>query len=204
MLTMTGDAQVADGEPRDLLGRRDVALHDDGRDEQQIGDVVEAARRVVGGQQQLEIELARQVVEREQVADRVAVLGARQPPERRHARRGCGCAAAAVVERAFEISRCAQIRGTIGARIIGRHRLCAQLADDLFPMLRRCGDLFDFGGVDDELRREIDRVMTIGAIAAEQVAGGGRIVVVPAQPPRGAERHGREDEDTDEIPLHGV
>ena len=98
--------QVAHGEPRDLLGRRDVALHDDGRDEQQIGDVVEAARRVIGGQQQLEIELARQVVEREQVADGVAVLGARQPPERRHLagvrprRRG-------LVERAFEIGRCA-------------------------------------------------------------------------------------------------
>ena len=45
-----GRAQVADGEARDLLRRRDVALHDDGRDEQQIGDVVEAARRVVGRQ----------------------------------------------------------------------------------------------------------------------------------------------------------
>ena len=55
-----------------------------GETNKQIGDVVEAAARVVGGQQQLEVELGRQVVEREQVADRVAVLGAREAPEHRH------------------------------------------------------------------------------------------------------------------------
>ena len=126
--------QVADGEPRDLLRRRDIALHDDGRDEQQIGDVVEAARRVIGRQQQLEIELGRQVVEREQVADRMAVLGAREAPERGHGaglrlRRGGG------VELRFEERGRAHISGVLGPRALGRHRLRAQLAHDLFPML---------------------------------------------------------------------
>ena len=107
---------------------------------------------------------------------------------------GFGRAAAASSSCTFEIRRCGQILGTSRARTIGRHRLCAQLAHDLFPMLRRCGDCFDLGGLDDELCREIDGVMTIGAIAAEQVARGDRIVVVPAHPPRGAERHGREDQ----------
>ena len=69
---------VADGEPADLAGRLEVALHDDRGHEQQVGDVVEAAADVVGRQQQVDAELARQLLETEQVANGVAVLGARQ------------------------------------------------------------------------------------------------------------------------------
>ncbi len=72
---------VADREPRELLRGADVALHHDRRDEQQVGDVVEAAARVVGGQQQLVVELGGQMIEREEIADRVLVFGAREAAE---------------------------------------------------------------------------------------------------------------------------
>ena len=95
---------------------------------------------------------------------------------------GCGRAAAASSSAASRNGRCTSDTRHVGARTIGRHRLFAQLADDLFPMLGIGGDGFDLGGLDDELGREVDGVMTIGAVTAEQVARGGRVVVVPSRP----------------------
>ena len=120
----------------------------------QVGDVVEAARRVVGRQQQLEIELGRQVVEREQVADRVAVLGARQTPERRHVA-GLRLAGRRGVELRFEEGRGAHVVRVLGSRTLGRHRFRAQLADDLLPVLGSGGDGVELGGLDDEVGREV-------------------------------------------------
>ena len=94
------------------------------------------------GKQQLEIELGRQAVEREQIANRVAVLGPRQAPEGRHfaglrRRRGGG------VELRFEESGGAPVLLVLGPRPVGRHLLAAELADDLLPVLRVGGNRFD-------------------------------------------------------------
>ena len=67
----------ADREPADLVGRREVALEQRRRQLQHAGDVVEAVARLVGRQQLGDLD-----VEVEQVADRVAVLGAVQAVER--------------------------------------------------------------------------------------------------------------------------
>ena len=99
------------------------------------------------GKQQLEVELGRQVVEREQVADRVAVLGARQAPESRHVA-GLRLARGGGVELRLEERRGAQVLLVLGPRTVGRHLLGAQLADDLLPVL---------GIGRDALRRRPDR-----------------------------------------------
>ena len=70
--------RIADREAADLPRRVEIALHGARRDEQQVGDVVEAAADVVGRQQVVDAHFPRQRVEREQIAHRVAVLGAAQ------------------------------------------------------------------------------------------------------------------------------
>ncbi len=42
---------IADGEPAQLARRFEIALHDRGRHEQEVGDIVETAARIVGRQQ---------------------------------------------------------------------------------------------------------------------------------------------------------
>ncbi len=63
--------RVADREPADLAGGRDVALEQHRRNAERARDVVEAEARVVGRQQRGCVDL-----EREQIADRIRVLGA--------------------------------------------------------------------------------------------------------------------------------
>jgi hypothetical protein len=69
---------VTDSELADLLGRGEVTLLKRWRDAENVGNVVEAVRRIVGGQQRRDVHL-----EREEVPDRVGVLGAVQTAEQR-------------------------------------------------------------------------------------------------------------------------
>ena len=69
---------VADRQAADLHRRGDVALNQRRRHGERLGDVVEALARAVGRQQRVHVD-----VEREQIADRVGVLGAVQPMQRR-------------------------------------------------------------------------------------------------------------------------
>ena len=59
-----GHLGIAGCEAADFSGRVEVALHRGGRNEQQVRDVVEAARGVVGGQEQRVVDLFRQRVDR--------------------------------------------------------------------------------------------------------------------------------------------
>ena len=75
-----GETGVADGQRADAIGGDEIALEQRRRRAQQIGDVVEAERRVVGRQQRRDVD-----VEREQVAHRVRVLAAIETPDERPA-----------------------------------------------------------------------------------------------------------------------
>ena len=131
-------------------------------------------------------------VEREQVADRVAVLGARQAPERRHVaglrlRRGGG-----VELRPRGTPRRA---GIARARAAGRRAAsppCAACGRSSPNARDRPRSLSTSRGLDDELGREVGRVMAIGAVAAEEVARRGRVAVRTREPPRCAEREGEQ------------
>ncbi len=118
---------AADRHARDLLRGGEVALHQSGR---QTADahVVEAVARLVDRQQLGDIH-----VQRQDVADGVAVLGAVQAADRidapwRRIERG------GAVQRRFE--RCNQPveRRVVGARRTSRrHGARSKLADDMFP-----------------------------------------------------------------------
>ena len=69
---------LADREPADLRRRRDVALEQRRRHAEDVGDVVEAAARVVCRKQRRGVD-----VERQQIANRVGVLDAVHAVERR-------------------------------------------------------------------------------------------------------------------------
>jgi hypothetical protein len=69
---------IADRNPAQLLCGRQILLQLCRRHEQQIGDVVETAAGIVGGQEEIEIDILRQLIECEEIANRILVLRARQ------------------------------------------------------------------------------------------------------------------------------
>ena len=69
-------------------------------------------------------------------------------------------------------------------------------------MLRVGGNRFDVGRLDDEIGGEVRGVMAIGAVAAEEVAGRGRVTARDAKPPRCAERQGNNGRETDVVTPH--
>ena len=150
---MTGSVGVADGEPADLARGLEVALHDRRRDEQQLGDVVEAAARVVGRQQQLVVELGRQVLDasRSRIVLRYSVRVSR-----------CSCGSApgirrrrgAAVERVLEVRRDALISRGARPLVLGRrHRPGTQLAHDALEQLGMCADVLESGRLEHDATR---------------------------------------------------
>ena len=130
---------VADREAADLLRRIEIALHRARRHEQQVGDGVEAAADVVGGQQVVDAHFLRQVAEREQIADRVAILGAAEPMRERQLAdlRARGRRA---IEHRLDGRRHGVVGGLVGPRRARRrHGRRAQLLDDLLPAVRVLG-----------------------------------------------------------------
>ncbi len=125
----------ADREPADLLRGRHVAL-EQRRRQLADRDVVEPVARFVGRQERGNVH-----VEREQVADGVAVLGTREPADRRgaarirpHGRRA--------IERRLEGGNDGIVGGFVRTRLVDRRHLPrAQLPDDLLPLDGMHGDV---------------------------------------------------------------
>ena len=180
-----GRGRAAHREPRDGAGGGEVALHERLRHAEDAADVVEAEARVVGGEEVVGVE-----IDRQQVAHRVAVLGAVQTVE------GGGTPGVAgggprAVELALEPVEEAVEGGRRGPGPPGRgHDAAPQLADDLLPLGGVAADVVEVEGVEGqghraELPHERRRgaplavhhalVVAGDAVAVEQGAvGGGR------------------------------
>ena len=148
------DGRIAHGNAADLRGRRDVALDECRGDTKHVRDVVEAGRRIVGRQQCADID-----VERKEIADGVAVLGAVQTVERRGARIQSACGRR--VERGFETGRerLPSRRGGLRSAV-RRHGSRAQLAHDLLPHLGVTVDVQQVDRIESETAGVCPRVMT--------------------------------------------
>jgi hypothetical protein len=140
------DVRTADGQRADLGGCRQVSLEQRRRQPEHVGVVVEAIRRIVRRQQRGRIDL-----QREQIANRVRVLGAVEtmrgvPP-------GHGMLGRLAVECGLEIGDERVVRGRIGPRHTdGRHHAGAKPADDPFPDLGILGDASRVEAVEDHTR----------------------------------------------------
>ncbi|MEZ5420499.1 MAG: hypothetical protein R2708_24590 [Vicinamibacterales bacterium] len=102
-----GQRPVADGQPRDLPGRRQIALQVRGGERQARRDVVEAVVGLVGQQQRRCVDL-----ERQDVADSVGILGAVQAmgPDSRRLRMRLGGAIERVGDGAHDRARFGRLR----------------------------------------------------------------------------------------------
>ncbi len=106
--------EIADGQPADPARGRHVALEQRRRGREHGRDVVESVARIVDRQP-----LARLDVDGQQIADRVAVLGAIQPVNRRPARIGV-CRSRAVERRLEESGERGQLFRSSGrSRTLG-------------------------------------------------------------------------------------
>ncbi len=126
-----------------------------------VRDVVEPVLGVVGRQQRRGVD-----VEREQLLDRVRVLGAIQAVQREVAGRRLGGGAVEV-----GLERCDQavdlrVAGMLAAR--RRHQPAAQLADDLLPDLGVRADRVRIELVEREARRLLDGVVALVAVLLDQ------------------------------------
>ena len=120
---------VADGQPADPRGRRQVALEQRRRHRQHVGVVVEAVRPVVGREQGADVDL-----EAEQVPDGVGVLGPVETARRGPARSRVG--GGGPVDGGLQPRREGRVAGRLGPRPPRRrHRPRPQLADDPLPRL---------------------------------------------------------------------
>ena len=160
------DRRIADREAADAPRRRQVALHQHGRERQRARQVVEAVAGVVGRQQGRGVDF-----KGEQIADGVRVLGAIQAvgrhPSRLDPRRG------GAVELGFEPRPEAVVGLPVRARATGRgHHAAAQLQDDLLPCRRRVADAGDVQRIEREPARPQPLVVASDAVAIEQRARG--------------------------------
>ena len=134
---------IADGEPADLLRGVEIPLHDRRRHEEEVGDVVEAARRVVGRQEQRVVDLLRERVDREQIADGVLIFRAAETMDERELagmRRGERVA----IDGRLEICRERVVgRAVRPRRVRRRHGARSKLPNDLLPGLGVRRRMFD-------------------------------------------------------------
>ena len=131
--------RTADGEARDLLRRRQIAIEQRRRQGADV-DVVEPVARIVGRQHRRGVD-----VEREQIADRVLIFSAIQAMEGVVATR-IGRGRRRAIERRLEIGLERLIGRLVGprtARTGRRHRARANPADDFFPAFRMGGQVLD-------------------------------------------------------------
>ena len=124
-----GRERIANREPADLPRRGHVALEEHRRDAERIGHVVEAVGGVVSGKKRVDVD-----VEREQIADRVAILGPVQTIEGGPPRVGMRFRLAG--ERAIEPGGQTAVRRFIRtAAAVWRHRPRPDFPQHLFPDL---------------------------------------------------------------------
>ena len=158
---------IADREAADFSRGVQVALHGCRRDEEQIRDVVETAGDVVLRQQRGEVHLLRKRIEREQIANRVLILGTAQPMEQRQ-RTGIRLRDCRAIELGLEERRNGLVRRLIGPwRVDRRHRRGSQLPDNLLPKLGVCPDVAQILRVDHQPRDLRRRVVTGYAVPRE-------------------------------------
>ena len=160
------DGGNADGEAADSASGRQVPRHQVRRDREHVAVVVEAVLvGVVGRQQRGDVD-----VDREQIADRGVILGAVDAVERLAAPRvrpGQGHG----VDLGLEPGGDGAIRGLGGPRAAGRrHRLCAELDDDLLPGLGVGADVRQVVGVEGQPRRAQPIVVAAHAVPVERGA----------------------------------
>ena len=126
-------ARVADRQAADLARGGQVALQGRRRDEQQLGEVVEAAGDVVGRQQGRDVELLGKVLESQQVAHGILILGAAEAVQRGAPPRiGRGCRGP--VELFLQPPDDLAVGGLGGpGTAYRRHRPRFKLADDALP-----------------------------------------------------------------------
>ena len=92
------DRGIADGETADVGRGGQIFLQQHRRHRQHVADVVKAVSRIVGGEKRCGIDL-----ERNQVANRVGILGTIQPVGRRAA--GIGFGFGSSIEGRFQVLR---------------------------------------------------------------------------------------------------
>ena len=120
----------ADGDGADLLRGGEIALHQRRRHPQHAGDVVEPVAHIVGRQHRADVD-----VERQQIANRVAVLRAIESMKRFGTAR-IRIRVGRSIERGFEIRNQAPEGRLIRPRPAGRrHQVAVQFLDNLFPDL---------------------------------------------------------------------
>ena len=157
---------VADRAPADLQGRRHVALHQRRRHRQRLGDVVEAFARVVAGQQRAHVH-----VHRQQIADRVGVLGAVETLEGRRVEVASGRVRG--IELAFERGGERRHRRGIRPRHANRrHHAGAQLADHLLPHLDVGADVRQAVGLERKAAGLGARVVAGDAVLGQERGSG--------------------------------
>ena len=141
-------ARVAERQRADALGRGEIAFEQHRRDAEHVGVVVEAGARIVGRQQRRDVDL-----ERQQIANRVGVLGAVQPvrqrPARIRRRRARRDRASSRATRPAPCALAASGRGMPAGGIMPR----AHLADHLLPDVGVRGDVGDAGAIERQARR---------------------------------------------------
>ena len=169
--------RIANRQAADLPRGVEIALHAAWRDEQQVGDVVEAAADVVRRQQVIDADLTRQRVEGEQIADGVSIFGPAEAMCQRQLAemwtRGFGA-----VQLGFKERGDAVVAGGVRTRHTRwRHRLRSQLANHLLPAVSACADVVDTSGVDDQAAALQPFVMTRGAVLLEDSGGRGGAAV---------------------------
>ena len=151
-------------EPADLLRRADVSV-EQSRREIADGHVVEAEARGVARQQSRGIDL-----QREQVADRVVVLGAVQPAEGLRAAR-IGRLGSDAVEFRLEGRECLDIGAVVRAAPARRRHLPrAQLAGHLLPGRAVAAGVLLDQGVEFKARRLEAAVVAAQAVARDEDA----------------------------------
>ncbi len=158
---------VADGQTANRLGGRQVSFLERRRHAQHIGDVVEAVRGVVRREQRGDV-----YVEREQIANRVRVLGAIEAVQQRTA--GMRVRLRGAIEFAFEPRRQRVIRILIGpARALRRHRAGVEFPQHVLPEPGVGRDAREIGRVEYDARRRRrclrTRVVTADAVLAEEL-----------------------------------
>ena len=153
------DVRVADGHCADTVGSGEIALEQCRGEHEQVADIVEAERRIVGRQQGVHVHL-----EIEQIANRVRILGAIQAPERRCA----GVRLGGGIERGGEPGRERIVGRRFRAqRILRRHRARPQFPNDSLPELwilvyrRRVEARYR------EVAGELGHVVALGAVTLE-------------------------------------
>ncbi len=159
------DVPSAHRERRDLAGRCEIALKQNGRDTERVADVVKAVRGIVGRQHRRDVH-----VKRQQIMNRVGVLDAIEPPDQRTT--GIGGRNGRAIEFSRQVGDESLARRGIGPRgVLRRHHADADLANRFFPDVERRGDSFEVQRVQTQPGRLRPLVVTADTVLAHNRCG---------------------------------